>query len=268
VLNFLQQPFPFLHKRKYLLFWVLELLILVTLFEYFVEPFTRTYSEHKYPYIIICLFHATEVTLVYLIVFVVVQYSKHKAKWRYIDEAKYVALMLFLIGLGNFFIRDLIYNADNWRWIIFWEEMAHGWIAGGLFYLLVINLNKMILKRTATGSSNEPVSKIKISSPVASDSFQVDPKEVIAIKADGNYVIFYCENEEKMIRQTLDNIESQLKDHQQIIRTHRAYLVNTRHIVNASGNSAGYQLTLENLDFRVPVSRSKTETYLAAISED
>jgi hypothetical protein len=267
VLNFLQQPFPFLHKRKYLLFWVLELLILVTLFEYFVEPFTRTYSEHKYSYFIICLFHATEVTLVYLIVFVVVQYSKHKAKWRYIDEAKYVVLMLFLIGLGNFFIRDLIYDANNWRWEILWVEMIHGWIAGGLFYLLIINLNRLLFQEkelTQTGTAE----KIQITAQVASDSFMVNPDDILAIKSDGNYAIIYFKTGEKMIRQTLDNIESQLKDHQQFIRTHRAYLVNTRYIVNASGNSAGYLLTLENLDFRVPVSRSKTETYLAAISED
>lgn len=182
------------------------------------------------------------------------------------DEVKYVALMLFLLGLGNFFIRDLIYNADNWRWIILWEEMIHGWIAGGLFYLLIINLNRLLFFEK--GFEIDKASKsITITSQVVADTFKVNPEDIITVKADGNYAIFYLMSGEKMIRQTLDKVEDQLSNYAQFVRTHRAYIVNINYIRDQSGNTAGYQLRLENLDFHVPVSRSKTESYLAAISK-
>ena len=41
-----------------------------------------------------------------------------------------------------------------------------------------------------------------------------------------------------------------------IVRCHRAFLVNTRRVVRADGNSQGYKLSLEGCEEAVPVSRA------------
>lgn len=263
--NLLQQPFPFLHQKKYLAIWLTELLVFVTLFEYAIEPFTRNYQEHLYDYWIICVFHSLEVTLSYLLVFSLLHFFRSKSKWLLVDELTFVACLLFVVGLGNFFIRDLIYDADNWRWSILWEEMIHGWLAGSLFYFLMVQINKYVLIHFFNSKHLSDTPLIHIEAQVAADSFETDQQQILCIKSDGNYVIFYLAGQgqvqEKMIRQTLDNIEKQLSQHPDFQRSHRAFIVNKKYILRRAGNAAGYQLSIAHVDFTVPVSRTHIQQF-------
>jgi hypothetical protein len=181
------------------------------------------------------------------------------------DELIFVVILLVLIGFGNFLIRDLIYDANNWQWHIFWEEMIHGWMAGALFYFLFFTLNKWIINQYEREINKNHSSRVIINSIVASDSFETDPEQIIYIKAEGNYVIFYIEGQdgpiEKMIRQTLDNVEAQLAQRPDFIRTHRTYMVNRKFIKHSTGNAGGYQLSVFHHHQTIPVSRSKVKKH-------
>jgi hypothetical protein len=244
--------------------------VLITLFEYFFEPFTRNYEEHLYDYWIICVFHAAVATICYLITFLLFHIKSQPTRWRIRDEVAFIFILIFLVGLGAFLIRDLIYDADNWRWYQLRTEMSHGFLAGILFYSIIITINLKLLQAGIILNSESGNQKIFMEAQVSSDSFSVNPTSIICIKADGNYTIFYfTENEqvqEKMIRQTLDKIATQLNPHPNFVRTHRAFIVNRAFVLESSGNAAGLQLSVKGLDFKVPVSRSNIQKYQEQVS--
>jgi DNA-binding LytR/AlgR family response regulator len=143
--------------------------------------------------------------------------------------------------------------------------MTHGWIAGALFYFLFFTLNRTIVIQLDKKRRDMSPSIIKINAQVAADSFNIEPKQIICVKADGNYAVFYIsenkEVKEKMVRQTLDNIERQLVQSAGFVRSHRAYIINKHFLLKKSGNAAGLQLSLKNLPFHVPVSRSRIKDF-------
>ena len=259
---FLYRPFPYLHHRRYILFWVLELLLLVTLFEYAVEPFARNYDEHLYDYWIICLFHAGVVSLCYLAGAMVLALMQ-PSQWRLRDELLFVMALLLLIGVGNYWVRILIYHPTYQGWDFLGIEILHAYIAGGIFYLLVIQLNRSLIG--IYRSLRVKKSTVHIQAAVSADSLSVRPDRILCIKSDGNYAIFYLREEDgvtkRMVRQTLDSVEQQLRPYRSFLRTHRAYIVNREHVRSHRGNAAGYQLSLPGLDFTVPVSRTHVKKW-------
>lgn len=216
----LDRPFPFLHEKQYLLFWLIELFAIVIGLEYFLEPFTRNYSEHRYAYWIICAFHSGVVTCCYLLAHLAVHLIGRPDIWRYRHEARMTLAILSMIGVGNFLIRDLIYDTDNWRGYLFVEEMVHGYLAGTLFYLMIIQLNTRILahftvQQAELNSTGQDV--VRIEATVAADSFSANPGQILCIKSDGNYAVVYIKNgdkvEHRLIRQTMDSLEEQLSNY-------------------------------------------------------
>lgn len=92
-------------------------------------------------------------------------------------------------------------------------------------------------------------------------------KEIVLIKSADNYVeIIYKESngiKKKLIRNTLKNIELQMKQHSNFARCHRTCIVNTRFIKKLSRNSNGNWISLHDYNEQIPVSRQ----YLLRLKE-
>lgn len=92
------------------------------------------------------------------------------------------------------------------------------------------------------------------------DSFLVNPESVFYIESAGNYIrIVYLENDQvrkKLLRSTIKQVEDLLQSHPVFIRCHRAFIVNTNHILSVSGNAQGYKLSLHSIEETIPVSRT------------
>ncbi len=108
---------------------------------------------------------------------------------------------------------------------------------------------------------------IELSSDSASDFIRVQVSEIVFVRSADNYVeVGIREGEEvkkKMIRNTLKNIEKQLKEFNNFIRTHRTSIVNIQYIDKLHKNFNTYWLTLEDTKETIPVSRQ----YLMVIKE-
>lgn len=91
--------------------------------------------------------------------------------------------------------------------------------------------------------------------------------EVVMIKSADNYVeIVYMEGnyfKKKLIRNTLRNIELQIKQYTNFIRCHRICIVNAHYIEKLVSNYNSHSLILKGYDEQVPVSRQ----YLLKIRE-
>jgi DNA-binding LytR/AlgR family response regulator len=100
-----------------------------------------------------------------------------------------------------------------------------------------------------------------------SENFSLLISEVAVIKSADNYVeIIFKEGnnfKKKLIRNTLRNIELQIKQYSNFIRCHRICIVNLHYIEKLTRNNNNHWLILKDYDEQIPVSRQ----YLLRLKE-
>ena len=256
----LSQPYPFFHKGKELLRNTLLILVIGFCFDYFFEPFNVNRSEHKFAYWAICLIHVGGATTVYFIFSSVINQFVDEDDWTIGREVVYTIGLLLLIGVLNFFWREVSYdNPKNVSVKYFLDEIRNAFLVGTLILFLILSINFNILRRKNQAQADHfhPVkeeatteARVPIQAAIPSDNFEVDPARVLCIRSDGNYVEFYVQEGEqtkKLIKRlTLQRAADQLADFP---------FMNTRQVKRVEGNAQGYQLTVDQLQFPIPVSR-------------
>jgi len=267
--SILSQPYPFFHKGSEMLRNTLLILVVGFFFDYFFEPFNVNRAEHKFDYWAICLFHVGGATAIYFFFSSVMNQFVDEDDWTIGREVAYTIVLLLLIGVLNFLWREVIYdNPNNVSMKYFLDEIRNTFLAGTLILFFILSINFNILRRKhqaqasyfhPTKSETAPATLVPIQAAIPSDNFELDPSHVRCIRSDGNYVEFYVhdgEQTKKLIKRlTLQRVADQLADFPFIQKTHRAFLVNTHQVKRVEGNAQGYQLTVDQLPFSIPVSR-------------
>lgn len=271
--NFLAQPYPYFYRGGFLWWLVVIAFVLTVLFNYFFEPFTVWVPEHRMDFFWICVVHACVSGTVIMIYFSLLNLLPFADEdWRMQEEILAVAGLFVLVGVGQFLVRDLIYdNPCNWSWKYLFEEIRNTVLVGTLFVVIIVPLNfKRLYKQNQVRAeeliaakpqnSHEPRSSIFIKTQVKGDDFDLNPALLLFAKAEKNYVEVYLEEEgkisKKLKRMTIKDLETQLVSVTDIVKTHRSYLVNLRQIDDVSGNAQGYKIKLRGFSELVPVSRN------------
>ena len=273
VSKFLSQPYPFYYEGRDL--WVIAGLVffMTFIFTYFFEPFIVYEPEHRVNYFYICLIHSTT-PVVILCLWSLFYKLKNKAteKWNVKREIFFVMIFFLLIGIGQFLIRDIIYdNPDNWSWYYLYEEIRNTFLVGTLFaaILIPLNLNYQFYKNQKQALALFPFlvsddvtthsSSVFIKTQVKNDDFYMVPDDFIFARSDGNYMEVYLMNgntAEKIVKRlTVKELEAQLCKYPFIMKTHRSYLVNLKGVGTITGNAQGYRLKIKNYNETLPVSR-------------
>ncbi|RLD34891.1 MAG: hypothetical protein DRI83_07450 [Bacteroidetes bacterium] len=108
---------------------------------------------------------------------------------------------------------------------------------------------------------------IEFISDSSTETFSLLMTDVAFVKSADNYVeIVYREGDtmkSKLIRNTLKNIELQLKTHPNFIRCHRTCIVNMHHVEKLNKDINTYWLTIKSYSEHIPVSRQ----YLLKLKE-
>ncbi|MGB7393733.1 MAG: LytTR family DNA-binding domain-containing protein [Pricia sp.] len=278
--EYLNRPYPYYYGS-----WDKLLLILTSVsvlsfsFSYFFEPFEVNRAEHKFDYFWICIVHAfvpLGIALVYFLILDILRTDEHR--WTLGKETLHLSILLGLIGIGSFLVRDIIYdNPNNWSWRYFWEEIRNTFLVGSLLLavLLPLNLERLLSKYTTAASrlnildTGELPNKgtVPIETPINSEAFELDITNFLFAKVDGNYMEIYKQEgdaiQKILIRLPLKQLKTQLLAFPLIFQTHRSYLVNIHRITSVSGNAQGYLLSFEGCDVEVPVSRSRIAEFNA-----
>ena len=114
--------------------------------------------------------------------------------------------------------------------------------------------------REASPTSEEKAKDTIILSGNTKSAVSLSPHDILYGEVQRNYVsVFYKKNdkiERKLLRITLTQIMESLQDYPQIIRCHRAFIVNMHNVTCIEGNSKSCYLKFKNPDIEVPVSRS------------
>lgn len=108
---------------------------------------------------------------------------------------------------------------------------------------------------------------VEIISENRNENLKLEIANIAFIRSADNYVeIYYREGngfKKELIRNTLKNIEQQIKPYTRFIRCHRTSIVNSHYIDKLNNSFGNYWLSLRDIDEKIPVSRQ----YLMSIKE-
>lgn len=134
-------------------------------------------------------------------------------------------------------------------------------------YLGQLTDQKVYLNIRESVTKDDPLVQVELFSENRSEKINLSSQQLILIQSADNYVeIFFKEDDQiqkTLVRNTLKNIEEQLKNNSNIIRCHRTFIVNIKYVTKLTGNYQGFRLKLPDLDTEVPVSRQ----YLLKVRE-
>lgn len=275
--------YPHRYKSSALLKTVSIQFAVIFLFLLLFKPFGVSQAEQRFGYAITCALHAFFPAVIIYIYFFALGRFYHKSSklraWTLLQEYIHLAVIFFLIGIASFLLRKLVYNnPDNWSWYYLWEEIRNCYLAGVLFYFILLissayfERDKPTLKITdddvfLVQEGHESISKdqLFIKTQVQQDDFHFNPAQLLFAKADGNYtVLTLCTANQlstELKRISLKQFELQVSNYTFLFRCHRAYLINLLQVTKVSGNAQGYILSLNATDEKVPVSRSQVEIF-------
>ncbi len=99
------------------------------------------------------------------------------------------------------------------------------------------------------------------------DHFNAVLSDILVFHSSGNYIeIFLMEKgvcRKKLFRQSFVFLEHQLEKNTSFAKCHRCWIVNVNRVDTMSGNSKGYFLDLDKLEFKVPISRNFISSFRA-----
>ena len=185
----------------------------------------------------------------------------------------FLGCFLLLIGIGQFLIRDLIYNnPNNWSWGYFREEIGNTFLVGILLVGIIISLNynrlnaRYAREAIKLDFSSQKFKKtngqaiIPIETLVKMDRFELEVRTFLFAKAEGNYVMLYLKDGKELNkilkRISIKELEKQLEHLDHVVRIHRSFMVNLSFVENVKGNAQGYKLNIKECDQVIPVSRN------------
>jgi hypothetical protein len=281
-MTLLRQPYPYYYFRANLPRLAATAFAIIFIFLLAFKPFIVNPAEQRIGYWLICAIHALLPVLIFSIYFFFadrILSETSKERWSLGTEVAHLCILFFLFGIASFLVRDIIYtNPDNWSWYYFKEEIKNTFLGGTLISLILILLNFYRLytrsQQQAVNISKqlhppaaEPVRTISIVANVKGDDFELDLASFLFARSSGNYVEVHSRAgtgiTKQLKRLTLGQLETQLSPH--VVRTHRSYIVNPKHIIHVSGNAQGYALSFSGTGMKAPVSRSNIPLFDAAV---
>ena len=166
---------------------------------------------------------------------------------------------LLLVFLGVSLIISMYWKNVYWK-RHYAKELEAAW-----------HINGMLAERQRAASTAGPEKKTETETPITlcgttKEHVTVLPSAFLYAASEGNYVHVYHLVDGKvvstMIRTTLKEVETAFTD-TGIIRCHRAYIVNPRHVARVVSRSSGFMVELQPSGALIPVSK----TYTAAIRQ-
>jgi|SRR6218665_326524 len=271
--NFLHQPYPYYYRGRSLVILSVFILVAIFLFNYLFKPFIVYEPEQRMSFALICLIHAAVPSILYFLFFYILQLApKIDEVWNVQKEIIAVVSLLLLIGIGQFLVRDIIYNnPNNWSWRYFFEECRNTILVGILFSFVFVpvNFNRLYRSNRAHAKQLRPLpdnniplqeTSIVVQTQVKADDFLLDASRLLFARAEKNYVEFYLHdhgNSHKLLKRiSMKELEARLAHLPFLMKTHRSYLVNLLAVEVVTGNAQGYKLKLKGHAELVPVSRN------------
>jgi DNA-binding LytR/AlgR family response regulator len=201
-----------------------------------------------------------------------------ETNWTVLKEVLWVLWILFTIGALNFLYTDLLLN--NIGSFIQFQLYT---LSIGFFVVLTLTLiSTKVLKSKYQvqalefgGNESWKIENVKdtilnLTSENGKNQPPVRLNQLLYIESQKNYVLVQISEEDSVqtikFRSTLSSIELQLAESgiTQVVRCHRAFLINLEKVNSFTGNAQGLKLIV-NHDKMIPVSRTYVTSIKAAL---
>ena len=204
-----------------------------------------------------------------------VPFFGRESDWSLAKEVLSIVILLIVAGITVYFAGFLIeIPADRWNLNTFLNSLmiASMIVAIPLIFFTLSNYRHLFFpdilqfyNQPDNSSAAAPEHVIRISSQLKKEDLSFVPSQFVFAESDGNYVVFHLfENGRpvnKIIRNSINDIEQQLSHLQGLMRIHRAFIVNLSKVTSKKGNTLGYKLRLSGTDSEIPVSRNNTRNF-------
>ncbi|MDA3866305.1 MAG: LytTR family DNA-binding domain-containing protein [Salinivirgaceae bacterium] len=186
-------------------------------------------------------------------------------RWAIWKEILWNSWLLFTIAFGYFVMYKFLGIVEfNFNMMVNMILIA----VIPLTALIVFNHNRLLRQHLKTAydlnsklknSKNAEDKLIHFDSEYQKDKLSLKSRLLVLVRSADNYIEVFWKDEEgiksQLIRSTLLKAQVLLEGYNYFFKCHRSYIVNINYIDRVEGNSQGYKLFFENLDFGVPVSK-------------
>jgi hypothetical protein len=192
-------------------------------------------------------------------------------KWTIGKNILFLLILVTCIAFFNWLYNTQIQNTKNWRLLTIKEIFSYTFSISifPVFIFTYFSEKFYRLKREKTSKKimnfrvTTPIKKLNEEVKIFGDNnkenitFNID--NLVYVASQGNYVSFFMQSnnglKEKVIRNTLSTVNSNLSMYSSIIRCHKSYIINSKFIDSITGNARGYFLESKLIEKRIPVSR-------------
>lgn len=278
--QYLNQPYP-THSDKWKTAMTISLF--VGLFMLIFQPFglSNYHGSHK---ALLCMGYGLVTLVAVMLNTAIVQplfkswFASHK--WTVLKQIVWLGWIIFSIGLGNFIYTAGFFSMWSIKTLFYFQFFT---VAVGLMPIIaltILNQNRLLaqnlksaqefnnqLKPTNTHTQQQSVTLVADNDK---DNYQFNLSALLYIESIGNYIEIHLhaddEPKKTILRSSLKRIEAQLEACNDVVKCHRAFLVNTNNIQTVKGNSQGLRLALKHTGTEIPVSRNLARSLKEKIS--
>jgi len=272
MLNFLNKPYPFNDDLKRNAKIIFFLSIGILLFSIFLQPLDiSTLGNKDKAYLVIGLGSITFLSLSLNLLILPSFFSRifFNKRWIVWKEVIWDLWILFTISFGYY----LLYKTVGILEFNFYMMVKLIFVAIiPLTLLIVFNQNRLLKLHLETvrelnkklNDSRQVFDKlVHFDLGQQNDKFSIKARLLVLIKSADNYIeIFWKDGDivkKQLLRGTLSRAQELLVEYNFIFKCHRSFIVNINYINRVDGNTQGYKLFLEGVDFEVPVSKSSID---------
>lgn len=187
-----------------------------------------------------------------------------------------IIISIYNIGLFHVF-NYYIFNSQlyNWRFLLINFNAIFIYLT--IYSFILYRQRSLTLQNNAFESFKNIIENILPKQPaiqinssikniITIEDHQICIDELTYIMSDNVYQELFIENQNKkskiLIRCTLGQIETLLKEHPQFIRCHRSYIINSNYIETLEGNSRQQFFKIKNSNVKIPISCSFNDKIL------
>lgn len=271
----LNKPYPLLEKNSNKLLLAFGFAIFTSLFLLIYKPFgAKDITSNQTIFLCgfgFCVFLG--LVLNYFLLPKLLLNVFNPEKWQVKKEVIYIIWSFLLISIFNYFYNTIIGKdiAPYRNWLEFFGIT----ISIGIFPLLILiylvekkqSQKNIIQAKILSKTIKKDKTNLKIEKSITivpetlkSEPLTLNVNDFIFAVSDNNYVtVYFVEKNrlnQKLLRLSLKNLESQLSKINTIFRCHKSYLINKQKIITIKGNARSLVIFVEFYNEAIPISRN------------
>jgi len=263
--NPFKNPYNRIESRKEKRIFILVFGIFIFLFLFLFKPFGMAQLKTDWQLLLSLGFGIVTVFMLSIFKFLI-EPLVIKENWTFGKSILWGLLIASSIGAANYFYVIIIFPqifVFKYFVIAIWTAILVGIIPVTIGYIVSFNRIYRSALREASIRPEEVLweTEVLISAGNPKNEFKVNPKNVVYLCSNDNYVTVVTIKGEILtkthLRGTLKEAESDLKKNTSFFRCHKCYIVNSEYADHISGNIQNMKIRLKTQGVEIPVSRSK-----------